>query len=187
MPTTTPVPITDVTYVDDEAIFITGAHNEELVANIKQVANMVDKTEVIVIWAGKHVEGVPGVLLENGRVSRFVQKDKHLGSLVSATPSSALEIREKIKKATRAFHALAKKVFLHHEIDIILRTRLFNALVVSILLYNAEYKCDGYTFSISDACERWTNSQECLQMSSVSSPRVTSCRLRDVSVPHWTL
>ena len=63
-----PVPMTDVTYVDDEAIFITGAHNEELVVNIKQDANMVDwtmsahgmavnwdpgKTEVVVLWANK--------------------------------------------------------------------------------------------------------------------------------------
>ena len=157
-----PVPITDVTYVDDEAIFITGAHNEELVVNIKQDANMVDwtmsahgmavnwdpgKTEVIVLWAGKrtracqhecNVEGVPGVLLGNGRVWRFVPKYKHLGSLVCATPSSAMEIRERIKKATRAFHALARKVFLQHETDIKLCSRLFNALVVSILLYNAE-------------------------------------------------
>ena len=104
-----PVPITDVTHVDDEAIFVTGAHNDELVANIKQVANTVDKTmsahgmavnwdpgktEVIVLWSGKrtracqhecNVDGIPGVLLENGRVCRFVPKYKHLGSLLSAT------------------------------------------------------------------------------------------------------
>ena len=127
-----------------------------------RVANMVDKTmsshcmavnwdpgktEAIALWAGKHtrachreciVEGVPGVLLENGRVRRSVQKYTHSGSMVSATPSPALEIRERIKKATRAFHALARKVFLQHEIDIKLRTRMFNALVVSILLYNTE-------------------------------------------------
>ena len=81
-----------MTYVDDEAIFITGAHNDELVAKIKQVANIVDKTmsahgmavkwdpgktEVIVLWSGKrtrtcqhecNVDGIPGVLLKNGRV-----------------------------------------------------------------------------------------------------------------------
>ena len=115
-----PVPITHVTFVDDEAIFITGTDNEELVANIKQVANTVDKTmsshsmavnwdpsktEVIVLWAGKrtsackrecNVEGVPGVSLESGRVCRFVQQYKHLGSRVTATPSPALEIRERI-------------------------------------------------------------------------------------------
>ena len=39
-----PVPITDVICVDDEAIFITGTDNDSLVSNIKQVANMVDKT-----------------------------------------------------------------------------------------------------------------------------------------------
>ena len=98
-----PVPITDVTCVDDEAMFITGAHNEELVANIKQVANIVDKTmsahgmainwgpgktEVIVLWSGKrtracqhecNVDGIRGVLLENGRVCKLVPKYKHLG------------------------------------------------------------------------------------------------------------
>ena len=58
--------------------------------------------------------------------------------MVSATPSPALKIRERIKKATRAFHAPARKVFLHREIDTHLRTRLFSALVVSILLYNSE-------------------------------------------------
>ena len=102
-----PVPIIDATHVRDEAIFITGAHSEELVANILQVANIVDKTvsahgmavnwdpgktEVIVLCSGKRtrackhectVAGIPGVLLENGRVCRFVQY-KHLGSLVSA-------------------------------------------------------------------------------------------------------
>ena len=39
-----PVPITDVTYIDDEAIFITSTDNDSLVSNFKQVANMVDKT-----------------------------------------------------------------------------------------------------------------------------------------------
>ena len=140
--------ITDVAYVADEAIFITGTDNDSLVNNIKQVANMVDKTmsshgmavnwdpsktEVIMLWAGKrtracknecNVEEVPGVSLENGRV-RFVQQPKHLGSMVSATPSPAMEFRERIKKATRAFHALARKVFLQHETDIHLRTRFF--------------------------------------------------------------
>ena len=152
-----PAPIIDMTYVDVEAI-----DNDSLVSSIKQVANMVDKTmsshwmavnwdpgktEAIVLCAGKHTracqrecngEGVPGVLLENGRVCRSVQKYKHFGSMVSATPSPVLEIRERIKKATRAFHALARKVFLQHEIDIKLRIRMFNALVVSILLYNTE-------------------------------------------------
>ena len=75
---------------------------------------------------------------KNGRVCRFVPKYKHLGSLVSATPSCAMEIRERIKKATRAFNPLARKVILQHEIDIKLRSRLFNALVMSVLLYNAE-------------------------------------------------
>ena len=69
---------------------------------------------------------------------KFAPKYKHLGSLVSATLSCAMEIRERIKKATRAFHALAMKVFLQHEIDIKLRSRLFNALVVSVLMHNAE-------------------------------------------------
>ena len=122
-----------MTHVDDEAIFTTGADNDELVANIEKVANIVDKnvsahgmavnwdpgeTEVIVLWSSKrtracqhecNVDGIPGVLLENGRVCRFVPKYKHLGSLVSATPSSAVEIRERIKKATRAFHALRQE------------------------------------------------------------------------------
>ena len=66
------------------------------------------KTEVTVLWSSKrtracqhecNVDGIPGVLLKNGRVCRFVPKYKHLGSLVSATPSSAMEIRERIKKS----------------------------------------------------------------------------------------
>ena len=128
-----PVPITDVTFVDDEAIFITGSDNESLVSNIKQIANMVDKTmslhdmavnwetEVIVLWAGKrtrackhesNVEGVLGVVRKNGRVRKVVRQYKHLGSMVSATPSPALEIRERIKKATRAFSCSCQESFL---------------------------------------------------------------------------
>ena len=41
-----PVPITDVTYVDDEAIFITGAHNEELVAHLSSRPCTVPKQRV---------------------------------------------------------------------------------------------------------------------------------------------
>ena len=91
------------------------------------------------LWAGKltrackqesNVEGVLGVMLENGRVCMFVQQYKHLGSMVSTIPSPALEIRGRIKKATRAFHALARKVFLQHEMDIHLRTCLSKALLV---------------------------------------------------------
>ena len=119
-----------MTYVDDEA-------------NGMVVNECSNKTEIIVLWAGKrtracklecNVEGVPGVLLVNGRLCKFVQQYKHLESMVSATPSPAVEIKERIKKTTHAFHALAKEVFLQREIDIHLHTRLFNAIVVSILL-----------------------------------------------------
>ena len=146
-----------MTYVDDET-------------NGMVVDRDPSKTEIIVLWAGKrtrtcklerNVARVPGVLLANGRVCKFKQQYKHLGSMVSATPSPALEIKERIKKATRAFHTLAKKIFLLHEIDIRLHTRLFNATVVSILLFAISrfgclhaFNCDGYTFVTSCACER---------------------------------
>ena len=149
-----------MTVVDDEA-------------NGMVVNEYSSKTEIIVLWAGKrtnacklgcNVEGVPGVLLVNGRLCKFVQQYKHRRSMVSATPSPALEIKEKIKKATRAFYALAKEVFLYHEIDIHLHTRLFNAIVVSILLFAIPrfgclhaFKCDGGTFVTSCACERWAD------------------------------
>ena len=50
--------------------------------------------------------------------------------MVSATPSPALETRTRIKKATCAFHALAKVL--------LLRNRLFKALVVSFFLDNSD-------------------------------------------------
>ena len=126
-----------------------------------------------------NVDGIPGVLLENGRVCKFVPKYKHLGSLVSATSSSA-------------------------EIDIKLRSRLSNALVVFLctmlrLWCPLEYKYDGYTFSTSDMPtknEQIPKSAHSRQRASLRRgsvvrdadakfplSRVTSCRLRDVFVP----
>ena len=125
-----PVPGTDVTYVDDEAIFhhkLRQRRTGEQRQTHRQPGGQdhvstpdPGKTEIVMLWDGKrtrvckrecNVEGVPGVLLESERVCKFVPKYKHLGSMVSATPLPAPQIRARIKKATCVFDVLAKNSF----------------------------------------------------------------------------
>ena len=120
----------------------------------------------------------------------------------AAMQTSGWKSRERIKKATRAFHALAKKVFLQHEIDIQQRTRLFNALVVSILLYNSEIwvptraqvrwihifylrclrRMGGFPRAQGTSL-RCTSVEKDADAECLLSHRVTTCWIRNLSVP----
>ena len=169
------VACTDVTYVDDEAVLITSDTNEELVASVRCVAELLQtvlskhgmlvnwdpgKTEALVMWRGKRsrtlrretqVGGAPGVLLACGIICRFVEQYKHLGCMLTATPSSAKEVRARIKKASGVYYSLVRKVFTQTRLGVALRVKLFQALVMSTLLYNSE------TWDITEVQLHWVH------------------------------
>ena len=56
----------------------------------------------------------------------------------SGTPSSALDVRERLRKASAVYHSLVRRVFAVQQLSIPLRLRLFQSLVLSVLLFNSE-------------------------------------------------
>ena len=159
-------PVCDATYVDDEAYAISADSNEELAEKIKIVAEAAQKcmeryslvvnwaagkTEVLAVWRGRRTKWfkrelkvatddgeVQGIRLASGNVCRIVERYKHLGMETTITPTMAKEVQKRLDKARAAFYILLRKVFLQRQISVVLRLRLFQALVMSVALYGSE-------------------------------------------------
>ena len=105
------------------------------------------KSEILPLWNGPGaklvrqallVDGMPGLTSEDGVKCKLVAKYKHLGSMVTATPSAAVDIRERMRKASAVFFSLKRKVFSVQAISKKLRLQLYASLVLSVLFYNSE-------------------------------------------------
>eukprot|EP00973_Karenia_brevis_P017938 2465190-Karenia_brevis.AAC.1 len=67
---------------------------------------------------------------------RVVQEYKHLGSLISSDGSPAADAPHRAQSAMSAYAPLATKIFGCIRLSRHVRLRLYNALVVSRLIYN---------------------------------------------------
>ena len=156
------VPAADVTYVDDEAILIVADTAESLNAKLSQVAAAAHETmaahgmllnwkpgksEAILMWRGAGARAARADAARGERMALtlpgfpaleclIVKEYKHLGPMQSGTPSSALDVSERLRKASAAYYSLVRRVFAVPQLSIPLRLRLFQSLVLSVLLLN---------------------------------------------------
>ena len=63
---------------------------------------------------------------------------RYLGSLIDNSGRSSRDIEARISAASRAFGALRRPVFLNAHLSIMTKRLVFNACVLSLLLYGAE-------------------------------------------------
>ena len=185
-----PVPITDVTYVDDEAIFITGADNDELVANIKKVANTVDKTMsahgMAVSWdQARPRSSYYGPASAPEHVSTNAKLMEYLGSCWKMDACAGLyrstntwgpwslrprPVRWKLEKGSKRplvpFMLSPGKYFCsmrstsNYDPVCSMRLSCLFCCTTPRLGCPLEYRYVGYTFATSDAYEEWANTPE---------------------------
>ena len=68
----------------------------------------------------------------------FTQEFKYLGSLITSSLTSDADVEKRIKAATAIFGAMNKSIFSRKDIELRTKGHVYNALVLSILLYGSE-------------------------------------------------
>ena len=73
-----------------------------------------------------------------GNILKEVQDFTYLGSIISASCTLDRELNNRINKASAAFGQLKEKVYLNRNLKIGTKIRVYQAIVISVLLYGAE-------------------------------------------------
>ena len=75
---------------------------------------------------------------ENGGYISFTNKFCYLGSILTPDLSDELDIQRRIQLASQAFGSLRSKVFCNRSLHSSIRTQLFQAIVINLLLWGCE-------------------------------------------------
>ena len=68
----------------------------------------------------------------------MVDEFPYLGSLIDSSGRIAVDVERRVAQASRAFGALMKAVFYYKHLKLATRRKIYNACVLSVLLYGAE-------------------------------------------------
>ena len=77
------------------------------------------------------------IAVEGGEIES-VEEFPYLGSLIASSGTIDTEVESRIAKASRAFGALRKPVFLDKDLTLLAKRKVYNACVLSVLLYGSE-------------------------------------------------
>ena len=129
----------DMQYADDAAI-VAGAAMElqnelgVMEAQFSRVGLMMntDKTEVM------HSAGVGQPISIRNEVLNETSEFTYLGSIISNSCTLDREINNRISKASASFGQLSERVYLNRNIKLSTKIKVYQAIVISILLYGSE-------------------------------------------------
>jgi len=74
----------------------------------------------------------------HGQLMEQVQSFKHLGCLVDASASVALDVQDKIWRASQAFGALCGSVICDTSLSLTTKQMVYSSMELGVLLYGAE-------------------------------------------------
>ena len=77
------------------------------------------------------------IVLDGGNIEA-AEEFPYLGSLITNSGRMDMDVDRRIALASRAFDALRKAVFLDKNLSLSIKRRIYNACVLSVLLYAAE-------------------------------------------------
>jgi hypothetical protein len=138
-----PWSLTDLDYADDIALFATSTEN------LQQILNTVNtegaKLGLRISWPKTKVMAIsvnpiplpPPLLLDNETVE-FVENFTYLGSSVAANGAINHELSTRIAKAAGAMRKLQQRLWHRRSISLKTKLRMYNTLVLSVLLYGCE-------------------------------------------------
>ena len=96
------------------------------------------KTKFMVVGCGVTDEDRLPLLLEDGGTVECVSQFPYLGSLIAESGRSHEEVDRRIASASKAFGALRRAVFRDSNLSVKTKRRVYDACVMSILLYGSE-------------------------------------------------
>ena len=76
-------------------------------------------------------------MLEGGAIA-MIDEFPYLGSLIDKSGKATVEVDRRVAQASRAFGALRKAVFLDKNLSQKTKRKIYDACVLSVLLYGAE-------------------------------------------------
>ena len=139
--------VRELLYADDSALVATDAEDmQEIVDRFSSAATLfglrinVSKTELLYQPPSLCDSDVdhPPVILVNGAALTNAESFTYLGSTVTNTNSSDLEVAKRIQSATKAFGALYKRLWSRHDIKLATKVKVYNIAVLPCLLYSTE-------------------------------------------------
>ena len=84
-------------------------------------------------------------VLINGEALRCTDSFRYLESAVTNTNSSVPEIERHVQSASKAFGALQKCLWSHHDVKLCTKIKVYNNAILPVLLYSTEtmtlYQC----------------------------------------------
>lgn len=136
--------ITECQFADDTALPASTRSAAEKMAQVYQQTSS-DFGLTVSIPKTKHM--VTGRLVEesdklpiaiSGGGIRAVDEFPYLGSIVASSGRMDVDVDKRIAQASKAFGALRKAVFLDKNLSLATKRKIYNACVLSVLLYGAE-------------------------------------------------
>ena len=77
-------------------------------------------------------------MLINGEALRCTDSFTYLGSAVTNSNSSDLEIERHVQSASKPFDALQKHLWSHHDVKLCTKIKVYNTAILPVLLYSTE-------------------------------------------------
>lgn len=136
--------ITECQFADNGALLASSRHGAEKAAleyqqNSKSFGLKVSIPKTKNMVTGRLVEerDLDPINLEGGEVE-FVDEFPYLGSIISSSGKMDADVERRVAQVSKAFGALRKAVFLDKNLKLTTKRKLYNACVLSVLLYGAE-------------------------------------------------
>ena len=136
--------VTECQFADDGAILASTRPGAEKAALVYQQTTRdfgltvsIPKTKHMVTGRLVEEEDLAPIVLEGGEVEA-VEEFPYLGSLVDSSGKMDADVSRRVAQASKAFGALRKAVFLDKDLKLSTKKRVYNACVLSVLLYGAE-------------------------------------------------
>ena len=95
------------------------------------------KTKHMVTGRMVEEEDLAPIVLDGGEVEA-VKEFPYLGSVVDSSGRIDADVNRRVAQASKAFGALRKAVFLDKNLRMATKRKIYNACVLSVLLYGAE-------------------------------------------------
>ena len=134
----------DYQFADDSALIATtrtGAQQAAclyvgVAASFGLTVNL-SKTKFMTVGHGVHLDDCLPLQIHDDTIE-YVQEFRYLGSIIHSAGRSTAEIQSKITAASRAFGALCRPKFMNGNLSIATKQIVFEACVMSLLLYCSE-------------------------------------------------
>ena len=136
--------ITECQFADDGALLASTRSGAERMALAYQQTSgdfgltvSIPKTKHMVTGRLVEESDREPIALEGGDISA-VEEFPYLGSLMASSGRMDVDVDRRVAQASRAFGAMRKAVFMDRNLSLTTKRKLYNACVLSVLLYGAE-------------------------------------------------